>query len=190
MKRNATQQLLSSVLFLVVFVSFVMCQSAGAAEKKAAEEMSPARMKETAFRLYRSQPYVILSTVDENGYPQSRAMANLRQAGAVEGNPFQDDSLDTAFGTSAWRTKIEQIKKNPKASVYLLDAKTYQAALVLGTIEIVTDPEVKKTYWSKAFSTIYPQGPASPDYTVLRFKAQSFRIFGHDHNAPLVNLTK
>jgi len=133
---------------------------------------------------------VILATVDENGYPQARAMANLRQTGAIEGNPFPADSLDTAFGTSAWRTKIVQLKKNPKASVYILDPKTYRAALLLGTIEIVNDPDVKKIYWSKSFSAIYPQGPTSQNYTVLRFKAEALKIFAMDHNAPFVSLGK
>ena len=140
--------------------------------------MSLPQMKEIALGLFQSQPFVILSTVDENGYPQARAMANLRHTGIAEGNPFPADSLDTAFGTSAWRTKVIQLKKNPKASVYILDAKTYQAALLLGTIEIVNDPDVKKTYWSKSFSAIYPQGPTSPNYTVLSLQgrgAQDFR---------------
>jgi len=184
MKRSAL------VLLLVVFVSLGFLHTAGGAENKGAEEMSLPQMKEIALKLFQSQPYVILTTVDENGYPQARAMANLRQTGMVEGNPFAADSLDTAFGTSAWRTKIVQLGKNPKASIYILDAKTYQAASVLGTIEIVNDPEIKKTYWSKSFSAIYPQGPTSPDYTILRFKAEALKIFAVDHNAPFVSLKK
>ncbi len=177
------------MLLFVVFVSIGIHQSADSAENKG-QEMPLPQMKEVALKLFSSQPFVILATVDENGYPQARAMANLRQTGAVEGNPFSGDSLDTAFGTSAWRTKIVQLKKNPKASVYILDAKTYQAALLLGTIEIVNDPDVKKAYWSKNFAAIYPQGPTSPDYTILRFHAEALKIFAMDHNAPFVGLAK
>lgn len=176
-------------LFVVAFVALAVHQPAGGAENKE-QEMSMAQMKEVALKLFESQPYVILSTVDENGYPQARAMANLRKPGTLTGTPFSPDSLDTVFGTSAWRTKIVQLKKNPKASVYLLDDKTHQAALLLGTIEVVNDPEIKKNYWSKAFIAIYPQGPTSPDYAILRFKAEAFKIFAMDHNAPLVGLSK
>jgi general stress protein 26 len=178
-----------SVLFLVAFASIGLCHSAFGAEGKA-PEMTPAQMKEAALKLFQSQPYVFLSTIDETGFPQTRAMANLRLTGFVEGNPFSADSLDTAFGTSAWRTKIEQLKKNPKASVYILDAKTYQAAILLGTIEIVSDPEIKKTYWSKTFTQIYPKGPTSPEYAVLRFKAQALKVHAMDHNPPYLDLTK
>ena len=178
-----------AMVLFVVFVSLGVHQLANGAENKG-QEMSLPQMKEIALGLFQSQPFVILATVDENGYPQARAMANLRHTRAAEGNPFPADSLDTAFGTSAWRTKVNQLKKNPKASVYILDAKTYQAALLLGTIEIVNDPDVKKTYWSKSFSAIYPQGPTSPIYTVLRFKAEALKIFAMDHNAPFVSLGK
>lgn len=177
------------IAFLAVFALFAFCMPACSEETKT-PEMSPAKMKEVALQLYQSQPVVTLVTIDENGYPEARAMANLRQAGALEGNVFSADSLDTAFGTSTWRSKIEQVKKNPKASVYILDVKTYRAASILGTIEIVSDPEVKKVYWSKAFSALYPQGPGSPNYTVLRFKAEALKIHASDRNAPFISLKK
>jgi general stress protein 26 len=177
------------VAFFAVFVSLAFCAAAGSEEART-PEMSAAKMKEVALQLYQSQPVVTLVTIDENGYPEARAMANLRQTGALEGNVFPADSLDTAFGTSSWRSKIEQVKKNPKASVYILDVKTYRAASILGTIEIVSEPEAKKAYWSKAFSALYPQGPASPSYTVLRFKAEALKIHAADRNAPFISLKK
>jgi general stress protein 26 len=177
-----------SIIFLAVFALLLCHQPAGSAEGPA-QEMSLSRMKGVALNLYQSQPLVILATVDENGYPQARTMANLRQTGTVEGNVFSADSLDTAFGTSAGRAKIDQVKKNPKASVYIVDIKTYQAVTILGTVEVVNDPEIKKAYWSKAFSALYPKGPTAPNYVVLRFKAEALKVHGASE-APFVSLAK
>jgi general stress protein 26 len=182
------KRILTAILVLCVIAAFAQI-SYGADEKKGAP-ISLAQAKETALKLYSSQAVVILSTVDENGFPQARTMGNLRKPGSTDGSPIPADSLDTVFGSSAWRTKIEQIKKNPKASVYIVDVATFQAVTILGTIEVVTDMEIKKAAWSKSFAPLYPKGYTAPEFSVLKFTAQSVKVHTIDHNEPFQTLTK
>jgi general stress protein 26 len=182
------KQLFAVFIVLCVVVAFTQV-SYGTEEKKGAP-ISLAQAKETALKLYVSQPVVILSTVDENGFPQARTMGNLRKPGSTDGNPIPADSLDTVFGSSTWRTKMEQVKRNPKASVYIVDMATFQSVTILGTIVVVDDMEFKKAAWSKSYASLYPKGYTSPDFSVLKFTALSVKVHTMDHNEPFQSLMK
>jgi hypothetical protein len=61
---------------------------------------------------------------------------------------------------------------------------------IIGVIQIFGDMEFKKTAWSKSFVTLYPKGPAFPDFSVLSFKAHVVKVHTMDHNAPFSFLTE
>ena len=122
-----------------------------------------------------------LTTIDENGFPSTRAMFNLRNSVqfpklASFMSQF-DNSLTSFFTTNTSSIKMRQIIKNPKVAVYYCDTVIYQGLMCQGNIEIENDKSVKHSIWHEEWKMYYPEGRDSEDYTILRlqpFYAKSY----------------
>ena len=117
-------------------------------------------------------PVAYLTTVDEEGYPQTCAMLNLRDkneyARIIPLYAGHDEDFLVYFTTCMDSPKIQRIQKQPKASVYFCDAHVYHGFMVSGLIEIVTDPFIKETIWDDNWiNYYYPGGLNGPEYGVL-----------------------
>ncbi|MFQ6083395.1 MAG: pyridoxamine 5'-phosphate oxidase family protein [Candidatus Aminicenantia bacterium] len=113
-----------------------------------------------------------LTTIDRDGFPQTRAMFNLRRKEQFPGlselfDKHQDDFL-IYFTTNTSSLKMDQIKKNPAVSVYYCKPNEWRGLMLGGMIEIVTDPDLKKAIWQEGWEMYYPGGVDDPDYTILR----------------------
>jgi len=128
--------------------------------------------KEMALQLLESVKAAIVTTIDKKGFPQTRAMFNLRNK---EQWPklvpiFQqhNDDFLLYFTTNTSSTKISDIKSNPAVSVYYYNPDEWQGVMFSGTIEIVEDTETKKLLWHDGWEKYYPNGYDDPDHTILR----------------------
>jgi general stress protein 26 len=113
-----------------------------------------------------------LTTVDEMGYPQTRAMFNLRNTERFPKliplfNKHRDD-LAIIFSTNTSSTKLADVKKRPQVSVYYCSPKDWKGVMFGGDIEIVDDMDLKKELWHDNWVRYYPSGYDDPDHTVLR----------------------
>jgi len=113
-----------------------------------------------------------LTTVDKEGYPQTRAMFNLRNR---ERFPklipmFKDhrDDFMILFGTNTSSPKLVDIRRKSAASVYLCIPEKSRGTMFGGDLQIVEDMELKKAVWHDGWKRYYPMGVEDPDYTVLR----------------------
>ena len=106
----------------------------------------------------------ILGSVDENGYPNAKAMMKV-----------EHDGLETFyFSTYTSAIRTIQYMKNPKACIYCFAEKETVFGLMLkGEMEVLTDAAAKKRFWVEDWKIYYPQGPADPDYCILKFIAKS-----------------
>ena len=113
----------------------------------------------------------IISSVDENGYPATRA---LIQPVLVEGNVIY-------FATYTSSRKVRHYLNNPKACVYFYSkGQTFQGAEIKGEMQVLTDQTTKSTFWKPFFSRFYKKGVTDPDYCILKFtgvEAQWFSNF-------------
>jgi general stress protein 26 len=133
--------------------------------------------KKVALNLLQTQELVYFSTVNEQGYPETRVVENVRCQGFNEAkSPFDTGSLDTAIVTSMWRDKVTQVKKNNKASVFIVDLASFKEVILIGTVEIVEDAGFKKACYSKQLDKFYPKGADDPNYGVLKFKTEKFKV--------------
>ena len=113
-----------------------------------------------------------LTTVDVIGYPQTRAMFNLRNKSwfpkliPIFENHCSDFMI--LFGTNTSSTKLADLRQNPAASVYYCDPSTWRGVMLGGDIEIVDDMTLKRSLWQDGWERYYPGGVEDPDYTVLR----------------------
>ncbi|HOO96335.1 MAG TPA: pyridoxamine 5'-phosphate oxidase family protein [Caldisericia bacterium] len=123
--------------------------------------------------LSESLSVIYLTSIDENSYPQTRAMFNLRNPKTNEGYPTSfegDEALTFYFTTNTSSQKIPQIKNSKKASVYLCKPDCFDGILLKGDIEIIEDTKIKQALWRDGWKMYYPQGnPNDPDYSILRF---------------------
>lgn len=134
--------------------------------------MDEKEMKQISLGLMGTAESAYLGTVDEEGFPQIRAMVNLRNkeqfgdlAGLFEGH---DEDFLMYFTTAASSVKMGHIKANPKVSVYFCDPKEICGLMLAGEIEVVTDAELEKALWQEDWRVHFPNGADDPEYTILR----------------------
>ncbi|MHA2141326.1 MAG: pyridoxamine 5'-phosphate oxidase family protein [Candidatus Thorarchaeota archaeon] len=119
-----------------------------------------------------------VTTIDSDGYPQTRAMFNLRNAEKfpkLESFFSKKDDFFVIFTTNTSSTKMENIRTNPKASVYYCRPDESRGAMFGGILKIVTDDDVKQAIWHDGWERYYPSGYDDPDHTVLQFHSKIAR---------------
>lgn len=129
-------------------------------------------IRKTCLELLETGWPAYFTTVDGKGYPQTRAMFNLRNKKwfpkLVQLFERQKDDFMILFSTNTSSTKIPDIKSNSAVSVYYCDPESWKGVMFGGNIEIVEDMSLKKELWHDAWDKYYPKGFDDPDYTVLR----------------------
>lgn len=110
----------------------------------------------------------IISSVDRDGYPNTKAMLPPR---IREGIKF------FYFSTNASSMRVKQYMKNPKACIYFFDKKYLRGVMLKGTMEVLQDTKSKDMVWRDGDEIYYPKGITDPNYCVLKFKAESVRIY-------------
>lgn len=120
-----------------------------------------------------NQKTVFLGSVDEQGFPNIKAMLQTRKREGIR---------IFYFTTNTSSMRVKQYLKNPKACVYFCNQDTFIGAMLLGTIEILTDDESKQMIWREGDEIYYPKGVTDPDYCVLRFTTLSGRIYRNFHS--------
>ncbi|MBR6622059.1 MAG: pyridoxamine 5'-phosphate oxidase family protein [Bacteroides sp.] len=120
-----------------------------------------------------NQKTVFLGSVNEQGFPNIKAMLQTRKREGIR---------IFYFTTNTSSMRVKQYLKNPKACVYFCNQDTFIGAMLLGTIEILTDDESKQMIWREGDDIYYPKGVTDPDYCVLRFTTLSGRIYRNFHS--------
>ncbi len=139
--------------------------------------MEEKELKQVCLKLMETADAAYLSTVDSDGFPQTRAMGNLRNKGQFPdlASTFQEheDDLLIYVTTDTASDKFKQIKANPKISVYFCDPKDIRGLLLTGEMEIVTDMDIKKQLWQDDWKIHYPSGVDGPEYNILCLKPRA-----------------
>lgn len=115
-----------------------------------------------------------LATIDENGFPQIRAIDNLRSPErflhASEILNELDDKLSVYISTNTSSQKYKHIKRNNNVAVYFCLSDEFKGIMIQGTAEIIEDMDFKKKIWTDGWEIYYPKGYTDPDFTLLRIK--------------------
>ena len=115
---------------------------------------------------------IYLSSIDGNGYPQTRCIFNLRNREQFPGLAGFFKNLENDYtvyiGTNTSSDKVNQIKINPMVSVYYCIPEIFHGLLIAGKAEFIEDQGIKETLWQDGWEMYYPAGVNDPDYTVLR----------------------
>ena len=112
----------------------------------------------------------IISSVDETGFPNTKAMLPPRK---------KDGIKHLYFTTNTSSMRVAQYTANPKACVYFYDKRFFKGVMLKGTMEVLQDSESKKMIWKVGDEIYYPGGVTDPDYCVLKFTAQNGRFYSN-----------
>ena len=118
---------------------------------------------EQAERLYKKVGTFILSCIDSDGFPLTKAV--------VPGK-HRESLKELYFATNTSSKYAMAICENTKASVYFYHKglTSWKGCFLKGEMKIITDMCIKEKYWQKEFKDAYPQKSfIDPDFCVLRF---------------------
>ena len=90
-----------------------------------------------------------ISSVDENGYPNTKAMLPPRRREGIK--VFY-------FTTNTSSMRVSQYKHSPKACIYFCDRRFFRGAMLTGTMEVLEDSFYKEMIWQEgdtAISSLY-----------------------------------
>lgn len=111
-----------------------------------------------------NEGYCVLALIDKDGYPTASTISASKAEGINR----------ITFCTGLGSNKADRIKQCSHASV-CFNAIDHNITLV-GTIEILTDLDIKKEMWYKGLEENF-DGPEDPNYCVLLFKTERYNLF-------------
>lgn len=109
-----------------------------------------------------------ISSVDEEGFPNTKAMLPPRKREGIK---------NIYFSTNTSSMRVGQYRENPKACVYFCDKRFFRGVMLKGTMEVLEDSDSKEMIWQHGDTLYYPLGVTDPDYCVLKFTAQTGRYY-------------
>lgn len=127
------------------------------------------KTKEQIYEFIKKQKVAFIASVDEDGFPNMKAMLMPRK---IDGNDYY-------FSTNTSSVRSQQFSKNPKASIYFYNKGRfrYEGIMLIGTMEVLQDENIKKEIWHTGDTMFYKQGVSDPDYCVLKFTAAKGRHY-------------
>jgi len=125
---------------------------------------------ETIGNLIDKQSVSFISSVDETGYPNTKAMLA----------PVKREGIKTFYWhTNSPSIRIKQYRNNPKACIYFYDKRFFRGVMLKGTMEVVEDKGIKAEIWKDEFSMYYTGGMDGEDFIILRFTAENGRYYSN-----------
>jgi general stress protein 26 len=112
----------------------------------------------------------IISSVDESGFPNVKAMLPPR---------LRQGLKEFYFTTNTSSMRVKQFVTQHKASIYFFDNITFKGVMLIGNMEVMKDEETKKMIWKNGDELYYSKGIADPDYCVLKFTSSSGRFYSN-----------
>lgn len=124
--------------------------------------------EQTIGNLIDKQGVSFISSIDKEGFPNTKAMLPPRKREGIK---------HFYFTTNTSSMRVQQYRENPKASVYFCDKRFFKGVMLKGTMEVLEDPAFKEMIWREGDTMYYPLGVTDSDYCVLRFTAQIGRYY-------------
>ena len=120
-------------------------------------------IKNNIIILINNSSSAILSSIDENNYPEMKSMFIAKH-----------DGLKTFwFSTNVSSKRYQDWNNNFKAGLYIVDTTLIHGLMLLGKMTIHNDIETKKAFWNDGDERYYPQGVNDPDYCIMSFNTES-----------------
>jgi general stress protein 26 len=130
-------------------------------------------VEKTIGNLIEKRNVSFISSIDEQGFPNTKAMLPPR---------IREGIKTFYFTTNTSSMRVAQYKKCSNACIYFCDTRFYRGVMLRGTIEVLDDDESKQMIWREGDTMYYPKGVIDPDYCVLKFTAKDGRFYSNFHS--------
>ncbi|WP_010255850.1 pyridoxamine 5'-phosphate oxidase family protein [Treponema primitia] len=125
---------------------------------------------ETIGNLIEKQGISFISSIDENGFPNTKAMLP----------PVKREGIKTFYWhTNSPSMRIKQYKNNSKACIYFYDKRFFKGVMLKGTMEVLDDIKIKKEIWKDEYTKYYTGGMDRGDFIVIKFTAENGRYYSN-----------
>jgi len=115
---------------------------------------------------------VTLSLLDHEGYPTTSSLSISKA----------DGIRHIYFGVGLSSNKAKRAMACSRASVCIFDDdfenNAYYNITLVGDVEIITDPVVKKEMWYEGLEEHFPdEGAEDPDFCILHFSTKRYNLW-------------
>ena len=118
----------------------------------------------TIGRLIDKQTTAFISSVDPDGFPNTKAMLSPRKRIGIQ---------TFYFTTNTSSMRSAQYRENPKACIYFCDKRYFRGVMLIGTAEILEDTKSREMIWREG-DTMY--------YCVLKITVTKGRYYSNFHS--------
>jgi len=95
-------------------------------------------------------------------------------------DPFPPDSGFTVwFGTNPRSRKVEQIRNNPKVTLYYLEESGSGYVMIYGKAQLVDDQEYKDKWWKEEWAAFYPDN--KENYLLIKVTPEWMEVVSYIH---------
>ena len=121
-------------------------------------------------KFIRKRKISFVCSIDNENFPNVKAMLAPRKIVGIK---------EFYFSTNTSSMRVKQFRENSNASIYFYRKGLikYTGIMLVGTMEVLTDQEIKNEIWRKGDTLFYKQGVTDPDYCVLKFTATKGRYY-------------
>jgi general stress protein 26 len=110
-----------------------------------------------------------LITIDEEGGSRARTM-----------DPFApEEDLTVWFGTNPKSRKVNQIKNDPRVTLYYFDQSAVGYVMIQGTAELINDKKLKIKYWKEHWTAFYPDN--DENYLLIKVSPIWLEVVSYKH---------
>lgn len=155
---------------LIVTKKCVLYQRKADSYNEGKEGRAMKNAENTIGNLIDKQGMASISSVDGDGFPNTKAMLPPRKREGIR---------TFYFTTNTSSMRAAQYRGNPKACIYFCDRRFFRGVMLKGTMEVLEDSESKEMIWREGDTMYYPKGVTDPDYCVLRFTAAEGRYYSN-----------
>ncbi len=155
----------------IIFISLILllpcnsnCQDSDSADSARAKLIAAAR------EIITSAKSCGLISLDKEGHPRIRPMDAFE--------PEKD--LTVWFGTNSKSRKVDQIRNDPRVTLYYINAEETGYVTIHGTALLVDDPKEKEKRWKDEWDAFYPNREEA--YLLIKVFPKWMEVISYSHD--------
>jgi general stress protein 26 len=133
-----------------------------------------------ALALTKRAEFVYLSSLDEEGGPETRVLFNMRKHRSEplsSGPAALADGFSNYVGTNTSSRKVSQLRKDGRVCLYYSDNAKYEGCSVRGRLVEVSDAGIRKAVYAESWDMYYPGGLGGGDFSLFNFEPEAVRYY-------------
>jgi general stress protein 26 len=131
------------------------------------------QLLDVARKLIKATEYCFFITEGGDHIPHARLMQPY--------DPERDFTI--YFGASPRSRKIREIRKQQKVSLAFYNQQETAYLTLQGFSAIVEDVTMRRKYWRSNWNDLFPGGPESDDYVLIKFVPDKMEMMNFAHQA-------